>query len=270
MVGEVLDELAKAQLVDNTIVIFLSDHGMPFPGAKFNCYVNSMRSPWIIRWPGQIEGGAIDRTHMISAVDLQPTILEAVGLPPGHASDGRSFLPLLRGQPQSDRNCVFTQFYHIHGGDALPMRSVLTRQFAYVFNPWCNGERRFRRLSGATFRAMKQMARTDPAMAARIRHLQLRTVEEFFDLDADPDCLVNLLGTSRDGTSPADADHKELDNLRAKLRQWMVLVEDPALHAFDNRHQSEARERFVQDYRKRAAEEVEALKPYEKSQGYRF
>lgn len=133
MVGAVLGELERAQLVDNTIVVFLSDHGMPFPSAKFNCYVDSMRSPWIVRWPGKVKKASIDRTHMISTVDLQPTILEAVGLPAIHSSDGRSFMPLLRGESQSNRDCVFTQFNHIHGKDALPMRSVLTRESAYVW-----------------------------------------------------------------------------------------------------------------------------------------
>lgn len=77
-------------------------------------------------------------------------------------------------------------------------------------------------------------------------------------------------GTGRDGKPPAVADQRELDELRAKLRQWMVRVKDPALHVFDNRRQSETLGRFVQDYRTRAAEEVEALKPYEKRNGYRF
>jgi len=269
MVGAVLDELAQAQLVDDTIVIFLSDHGMPFPSAKFNCYVDSMRSPWIVRWPGRIATGSIDRTHMVSAVDLQPTILEAVGLPAPH-SDGRSFLPLLRGQRQSNRDCVFTQFYHIHGKDALPMRSVLTREFAYVFNPWSNGTRRFTRLGGVAFAAMQQAAKTDPAMAARIRHLQFRTVEEFYDLRADPHCLVNLLGNGRSEKALADAHQKALDDLRGKLREWMVRGDDSALSAFDHRDDPAALERFVQEYRARAAEEIKALKPYEKANKYRF
>jgi len=270
MVGGVLDELAKAQLVDNTIVIFLSDNGMPFPSAKFNCYVDSMRSPWIVRWPGQIKKGAIDRTHMVSAVDLQPTILEAVGLPPNQPSDGRSFLPLLRGQPQSNRDCVFTQFYHIHGSDALPMRSVLTRESAYVFNPWSSGKRRFRRLGGAAFGAMQKAARTDAAMAARIRHLVFRTVEEFYDLRTDPNCLVNLLKDGRSSKTPKDKRQEQIDLHRGKLREWMVRVKDPALGAFDNRHRPEALEKFMQTYRARAAKEVEALKPYEKANDYRF
>ncbi len=261
MVGAVLEELGKAKLVENTIVIFLSDHGMPFPGAKFNCYPNSVRSPWVIRWPGKIKAGAVDKTHMISTVDLQPTILEAVGLK-SPKSDGRSFGPLLRGETQDGRDAVFAQFHHIHGKDALPMRAVITKDAAYVFNPWSDGKRSFGRLGGSAFGAMKQMAQKDVAMAARIKHLTLRSVEECFDLQRDPGCLKNLAGSNK---------HKnQFDALRSKLRAWMVEVKDPALDAFDKRDQTAALEQFVQDYRA-AAQKVKAeLRAYEKKKGYRF
>jgi N-sulfoglucosamine sulfohydrolase len=269
MVGGILEELAKAQLTEDTIVIFLSDNGMPFPGAKFDCYPDSVRTPLIIRWPGKVEKNLIDREHMVAAVDFQATLLDAVGLPVTQ-SDGRSFLPVLTGQTQLNRDCVFAQFYHIHGEDALPMRSVLTKDSAYIFNPWSNGERRFGRLREHAFEAMQRAAKTDAKMAARIRHLVFRAVEEFYDLNADPGCLVNLLGVDRGERDLANTDKKELDDLRAKLRAWMVQVGDPALHAFDNRHQPEVLERFLQDYRRHAAKEVEALIPYEESVGFRF
>jgi hypothetical protein len=107
-------------------------------------------------------------------------------------------------------------------------------------------------------------------MAARVRHLHYRSVEEFFALDSDPHCLVNLLGPDREDRSLDARRRDTLDDLRARLRQWMVRVNDPALHAFDNRHEPETLARYVQEYRRRAAEEVEALKPYEERHGYRF
>ena len=267
MVGAVIEELSKAGLEENTIVIFLSDHGMPFPAAKFNCYVNSVRTPLIVRWPRQIINGSIDSTHMISAIDLQPTILDAVGLPPATASDGRSFLPLLHGKSQTNRDNVYSQFYHIHGADALPMYSVLTKQSIYIFNPWSNGERNFRRLGTASYKAMREAAKTDTAMAARIRHLIFRTVEESYNLRTDPNCLINLLGS--DMTLTTEQNH-EVEALRIKLREWMVNVKDPALDAFDRRNQRAALEDFVQSYRKRAEQEVGELKSYEAVKGYRF
>jgi len=267
MVGAILDELEKAKLADDTIVVFLSDHGMDFPGAKFNCYVDSMRSPWIVRWPGQVAKGAIDRKHMISSVDFQATILEAVGLPVHRPTDGRSFLPLLRGEEQEGRDYVFTQFHHIHGADALPMRSVLARDAAYVFNPWSNGKRTFRRLGHQGFHAMVKRAKADEAMAARVRYLRFRAVEELFDLESDPNCLRNLLAAKAE---LAPSHQKRLAELRAKLREHMVAVNDPALEAFDRRDDPAACEAFVQSYRKHAAKIKEELRPYEKRKGYRF
>lgn len=266
MVGVVLDELNEAELVENTMVIFLADHGMPFPGAKFNCYPDSVRTPLVVRWPGHVEAGSVDRQHMVSGVDLMPTILAAVGLPVGK-SDGRSFLPVLQGEAQDGRDQVFAQFHHIHGKDALPMRSVLTKDAAYVFNPWSNGQRRFGRNGGDTFRAMQQAAVDDARMAARVNHLSYRTVEEFYDLRVDPGCLNNLLGDSQ----ALDAEQRKLlEDSRQRLRDWMVDVEDAALNAFDRRDDRRATEKFLQDYRARAAQEVEDLIPYERSQGFRF
>lgn len=272
MVGAVLDELAKARLVDNTIVVFMADQGMQFPSAKVNCYPHSTRSPWIVRWPGHVKEGSVDRAHMVSAVDLQPTILEAVGLPPARPADGRSFLPLLRGQTQSNREYVFTQLYHIHGKNPYPMRSVLTKRFAYIFNAWSDGQRRFpsARFGGLTFRAMQRAAESDTATAARVRHLELRSVEEFYDLRTDPNCLTNLLGDGRGDKRQLPEHQEQIDHLRAKLREWMVKVKDPALEAFDNRHSPDALKRFMQQYTERATKEVEALREYEKKKGYRF
>ena len=261
MVGAVLDELAKAGLADETIVVFLSDHGMPFPGAKFNCYPDSVRTPLVVRWPGKVKQGAVDRTHMVSTIDLQPTILDAVGLEPAE-SDGRSFLPVLHGERQEGRDAIFAQFHHIHGKDALPMRSIVTLDAAYVFNPWSNGERRFTRLGVAAFTAMVKAAGSDPTMADRIKHLELRTVEEFFDLTSDPNCLKNLIGSS---------DRKaQIEALRSRVRSWMAANEDPALAAFDGRNRPEALDAFVRSYRASAQRVKDELRAYEQRKGYRF
>jgi N-sulfoglucosamine sulfohydrolase len=269
MVGAVLRALSEAQLADNTIVVFLSDNGMAFPFAKVNCYVNSTRTPWIVRWPGHVEEGVIDRTHMISAVDLQPTILEAVGLPPQHPADGRSFLPLLKGQPQADREYVFTQYHHVHGRSPHPMRSVMTTRSIYIFNPWSNGKRRYLwRPSG--FKAMQTAAESDPQIAQRVRHFVYRTVEEFYDLQTDPHCLHNLLADGPSGAKRTEAHDDRIAHLRTKMREWMLCFKDPARAAFDDRDRPEALEQFMKEYTNRSTKEVEDLKPYEKAKGYIF
>ena len=271
MVGAILQALESERMVDDTIVIYLSDHGMSMPFAKTNCYVESTRTPLIVRWPTRVRQGQVDREHMVSTVDLLPTILEAAGLPLVRPVDGRSFLSLLRGKKQPGRDAVFTQFNHIHGRNPYPMRSVVTRRYAYIFNAWSNGRRRYRAepLSGLTYQAMKQAAAQDTRIASRVQHLEYRTVEEFYDLQNDPYCLHNLLGTDPRTTS-AEAHEGHLQRLRLALHQWMVDTKDPALPAFVGRDSPPALEQFMQAYTARSSKQIEALKPYEKANGYRF
>jgi N-sulfoglucosamine sulfohydrolase len=271
VVGCILEELKKADLVDNTIVIFLSDNGMSVPFSKSNCYMESTRTPLIIRWPGQIKKGSVDREHMVSAIDLMPTILDAVDLPLPQKMDGRSFLPLLRGESQTDRNIIFAQFNHVHGKNPYPMRSAITKRHVYCFNAWSNGKRRYwaEPMVGLTFNAMKRAAENDPAMAARVRHLEYRTIEEFYDLQKDPYCLNNLL-EKNSSEKISKSNREQLAYLQEKMRDWMVDLNDPILTAFDGRKSSAALEQFMQKYTARATKEVEELKPYEEAKGYQF
>lgn len=280
-VGVILDELRLAGYEENTIVILLSDHGMPFPFAKSNSYLHSTRTPLIVRWPGRVQPGTVDREHMVSTIDLTPTILAAVEVPANRWTtlgarssslseaeatrfDGRSFLPILDGERQDGRDHVFTQFNHIHGRRPYPMRSVLTKRMAYIFNPWSDGRRDYRAepLSGLTFQAMQQAAGDDEAIANRVRHLQYRTVEELYDLTVDPDCVNNVLNKAKYRT--------ELTALRERLRQWMIDTNDSALSAFEERDSATALEDFMKRYLNRAQREMEQRKIYEEGTGYRF
>ena len=271
-VGVILEELRLSGLEQDTIVVFLSDHGMAFPFSKTNCYPQSTRTPLIVRWPGRVKPGSVDRQHMVSTIDLAPTILEAVDVPADRWStlgagearfDGRSFLSVLEGQRQSGRDQVFTQFNHIHGRNPYPMRAVLTKGMAYIFNPWSDGRREYRAepLSGLTFKAM-QAAADDEAIAGRVGHLQYRTVEELYDRTADPDSLRNVLGEAEYRT--------ELADLRERLRRWMVETDDPALSAFDQRESASALDDFMKWYLERARRQMEERRVYEEGTGYRF
>ena len=88
-VGAILKSLKKSGKEDETVVVFLSDHGMPLPFAKTQLYHHSTHTPLAIRWPGTTKPDTIDKQHMVSAVDLTPTILEIVGAD-SPKLDGRS------------------------------------------------------------------------------------------------------------------------------------------------------------------------------------
>jgi len=225
-VGGALQRLRDEGLEDNTLVVFLSDNGMAFPFAKTNCYLNSTRTPWILRWPGVIQPGSREKNHLISGIDLTPTLLEAAGLKTPAGIDGRSFLPLLRGESQKNRDIVFTQFHQTHGKKDFPMRCVQTRTFGYIFNAWSDGVLEFRNESqaGRTMNAMREAAAHDPAIADRVNLFLHRVPEEFYDLENDPNALYNLVDSPKHAAT--------LQTFRQKLADWMEATHDPVLPVF--------------------------------------
>ncbi len=225
-VGELLRALHESGFADRTIVVFLSDNGMSFPYSKTNCYLASTRTPWLVRWPGRVRPGSIDAEHLISGIDFMPTILEALDLPPVPGMDGRSFLPVLRGEKQDGRQRVFTVFHRTSAGQDYPMRCLQDRRYGYLYNAWSDGERAFRNeaQSGLSFPAMRQAAETDKAIAARVRLFLYRVPEEFYDFEADPCALRNLIA------EPEMQDRIRL--FRAAMLEQLVAAEDPLTDTF--------------------------------------
>jgi len=250
-VGHILQALDESGEADDTLVMFLSDHGMPLPFAKTQLYHHSTHTPLIFRWPGVTKPGTLDDRHMVSAVDLLPTLLDVVGIAHPEGMDGRSFAPLLKGEPQDAREMVIKEYNENAGGSRDPMRAVQTKRFLYLFNPWSNGERIMATATTGTptYRRMAELAETDRAIAARHDLYQHRVVEELYDVENDPDCLVNLIDVP--------AHQQELARLREALEAWMVETGDHMLDAFRKRDDPAAREAYVAQKEKEAEERRE-------------
>ena len=244
--GHILEALEKSGQADNTFVMFLSDHGMPLPFAKTQLYHHSTHTPLIIRWPGVTKPGDIDNKHMVSAVDFLPTLLDVLGLDHPEGIDGRSFASVVKGESQNGRDLVIKEYNENAGGSRDPMRAVQTKKLLYLFNPWSNGERVMATATTGTptYRRMAQLAKTDEKIAARHDLYQHRVVEELYDIEEDPDCLVNLLD------SPAR--QAEVSKLRDALESWMVRTGDHMLDVFRHRDDPEVRENYVIEKEKEA------------------
>ena len=165
--GEILKALKESGEEENTLVMFLSDHGMPLPFSKTQVYHHSTRTPWMVRWPGVTKAGTVDKRHMISAVDLTPTLLDITGIAHPKGMDGRSFLPLLQGKTQDDREMVFKHHNENSGGHRNFMRAVETKESLYIFNPWSNGKRVMGTATSgtSTWRRMNELAKTNSEIA---------------------------------------------------------------------------------------------------------
>jgi len=260
-VGEILDALKASGADDSTVIVFLSDHGMPLPFAKTQLYHHSTRTPLMVRWNGVTKAGSVDGTNMVSAVDLLPTLLDIVGVehPPGF--DGRSFAPLLKGEPQADRGMVFKSYDENSGGQRTPMRAVQTRDYVYLFNPWSNGTRV---MSGATAgtstcHQMRVLAKTNEQIAARIDLFDHRVPEEAYEVSYDPDALTNLIDRPEHAQKVAD--------LEKAMEEWMVRVKDPLLDIFRHRDDAAYRENWMMEIEKERTERRKKAKAAPNAKG---
>ena len=118
-VGRLLEYLDRARLARNTIVIYTSDQGF-FLGDhglfdKRFMYDESLRMPFLVRWPAGIKPGSKSDAIALN-VDFAPTFLDAAGVSIPGSMQGRSLLPILRGRPPRDwRESMYYRYYHDPG-----------------------------------------------------------------------------------------------------------------------------------------------------------
>ncbi len=229
--AKILQALDEFDLREDTLIVFLSDHGMPLPFAKACIYHHSTHTPLMFSWPGVIPANAVDNDHMVSAVDLMPTLLDVVGSDHPYGLEGQSFYRVLLGETLPGLDHIIKEVDETSNRQRLPMRSVQTKKYGYIFNAWSNGIRVARNATVNTLadRRMAEVAETGDAFwKARNDHFELRTKEEFYDYESGPDAIVNLI----DSTNPAI--QAEIDRHRQLLLEWMIRTEDHALEAFRN------------------------------------
>jgi N-sulfoglucosamine sulfohydrolase len=208
-VGMVLNELESSGMADDTLVIFTTDHGMPFPGAKATLYDRGLGVMLILSGPRPFHGGRVIDA-LVSHIDVYPTVCEHLGIERPPFLQGVSLMPLLRGQESSVRDEIFAgSTWH---AAYEPQRAIRTTRHKYI--------RRF------GDRLTPVLPNTDDGPS---KELLLRNgwaeheipQEQLYDLLFDPNEAENLAG---------DPDYAPvLDELRGRLDAWMVETEDPLL-----------------------------------------
>ena len=112
MVGELLAEMDRLGLAENTYFIFSSDHGENNMEHrqfyKMNMYESSVRVPLVVAGPGIRQGVIID--NIVSLIDIYPTLMDMAELPCPAGLDGESLMPLLRGAADDSRKWAFAMF----------------------------------------------------------------------------------------------------------------------------------------------------------------
>ena len=138
-VGRMLQWLDDNGLAENTIVVYTSDQGF-FLGEhgwydKRFMYEPALRSPFIVRWPGMVESGTRDG-HLVQNLDVAQTFLEIAGVPAPGEMQGRSMLPLFKGESPDDwRDSLYYEYFEKGIHAVQPHYGVRTERFKLMYFP---------------------------------------------------------------------------------------------------------------------------------------
>lgn len=209
--GRMLAELEKRGLLDNTLVVVTSDHGMPFPRVKGQAYEPSNHVPLAMMWKQGLKQAGRKVDNLVSFIDLAPTFIELAGLrweQTGMAdAAGRSLSDLLfpaqAGPPNPARDHVLIgKERHDVGRPhdwGYPIRGIIQGDLLYVRNyepsRWPAGNPETGYLNGdggATKTFILDAHRKNPADPHWTLCFGKRPAEELYDLKRDPDCVRNL------------------------------------------------------------------------------
>jgi arylsulfatase A-like enzyme len=208
-VGQVLRALESGGLADNTLVISTTDHGIAFPGMKCNLTDHGMGVMLIVRGPGGFRGGKVCDS-MVSHIDVFPTVCDLLEIERPAWLQGRSFLPLIRGEKNEINEAVFAEInYHV---PYEPRRCARTQRWKYI------------RAFDDRRRPVLPNCDDGPSKTYWVEKgwaNQMVETERLYDLVFDPIESRNL--ASDPSYQPA------LQEMRTRLDGWMHATRDPLL-----------------------------------------
>jgi N-sulfoglucosamine sulfohydrolase len=208
-IGAVLHALHDYGLVDETLVICTTDHGVAFPNAKATLFDRGIGVMMIVRGPGGFGGGKVVDAP-ISHLDVFPTLCELAGAEPPGWLQGKSLMPLVRGEVDRLHDAVFaeTTFHAAY----QPHRAIRTERWKYI--------RRFDQYPHPVLANCDDSDTKSLWVEAGWGDQEVPE-EQLYDLLLDPAEGRNV------AVEPARAE--VLAELRHRLDVWMRETEDPLL-----------------------------------------
>jgi arylsulfatase A-like enzyme len=208
-IGRILEALDETGGTENTLVIYTTDHGLPWPDMKCNVTDAGTGVALLLRGPDGIAGGKVVDA-LVSQLDVYPTIMELAGLPRPAWLSGVSLMPLLNGAVDSIRDEVFAEVT-LHAA-AEPMRALRTPEWRYV-----------RRFDGAEGRVLANVD-ASPAKSLFVAegwNEKPPAARALYNVVLDPDERINLID------DPVFAEI--VAALDGRLTAWMQQTADPLL-----------------------------------------
>jgi N-sulfoglucosamine sulfohydrolase len=220
-VGALVKLLQESGKWDDTLFVFLSDHGIAFPGAKTTVYEPGLRSPCVVRHPGLKKRG-LTCEAMVSWVDVTPTLLDFAGARPrANAFHGRSFLGALGREKPEGWDGVYASHTFHEVTMYYPMRVVRERRYKLIWNIAAPLPYPFASDLWAASTWQDVYRRGPDALYGKrtVKAYIKRPAFELYDLESDPHEVNNL------ADDPKHADR--LEAMKAKLKQFQKKTADP-------------------------------------------
>lgn len=210
-IGHIMAALHESGLTDDTLVIFSSDHGIPFPRAKCSVFDPGLEVPLILHWPNGPWSPGTVRDELISNVDYCPTLCELLDLPFPDNHQGHSYAPLLRGQPHTPRDHIFAELnYHDYYD---PLRAIRTNTHKLIVS--FNYDKLFMDPT------QQWKPRTNTIVPREEEAQGRQPLVQLYDLANDPLEHTNI--------ADDPAQHETRHALLKRIHDWMVETDDPLL-----------------------------------------
>ncbi|MEO1619204.1 MAG: sulfatase [Planctomycetota bacterium] len=212
-IGEVVDELKRQNVLDDTLIFVLADNGRPFPRAKTRVHDSGMKTALVAHWPNGLQWNGASQ-QLVSVIDLAPTVLGIAGCDMPETMQGVSMKPLFVTPENSVRSVAFSE-HNWHDYEAFG-RSIRRGNDLLIFNgrpslAWQGPADSVRSDSHQQLLQRRQSGELTTAQADVF--LSPRPTVELYDTQADPFQLNNLAGKP---------EHAELEEeLVRLLEQWM-------------------------------------------------
>jgi N-sulfoglucosamine sulfohydrolase len=208
-VGEILAALESNGLAENTLVVLTTDHGIAFPDMKCSLTDHGIGVLLMLRGPRGFDGGKVVDA-MVSHLDIFPTICDVAGIEHPDWLQGKSLVPLVSGEASELHEAIFAEVnYH---AAYEPQRAARTTRWKYI--------RRYDDY-GKTILPNCDNGHSKDVWLRHGWGDQACDAEQLYDVIFDPIERNNLAGDSRYAAV--------LEELRARLLEWMRQTDDPLL-----------------------------------------
>ncbi len=215
--GKVMAELKKQGADENTLVIYMTDNGRPFPRCKTRLYDSGIKTPFIVRWPAKLKKGSSDA--LISSIDIAPTFCELAGAGISKTYQGISFVPVLKDYSAEIRDYIVGE-HNWHDYQAFE-RAIRNHKFLYIRNsfPKLNASPPADAVRSLTYQEMIDLFKAgDLNENQQDCFIAPRASEELYDVVNDPFQLNNLA---------ANPDNKnDLERMQNLMNDWILEYND--------------------------------------------